>query len=256
VADYLELLSMPQEVDTSPIDLDALTALARAHQVSDAVRSRAQQWRATLSAWRSRVASEAWTPDPIVAAHGLSRLCRFTGLLPYGDASAPKFYSVADHSRLVAFILEQQGHDPLTQLHGLVHDAHEAWFMDIATPVKQWLGPDVRAAEDALEARVIAHLGHPTLQLDNALCRGGPVAQADRIALVSEVLAMGMPPDLFEPLVSQYAAQAVPLQDLQRLRLLRTGHVGRQDREESAALWLAQWAALRAAAPQPLLTEV
>jgi hypothetical protein len=82
------------------------------------------------------------------------------------------------------------------------------------------------------------------------------VAQADRIALVSEVLAMGMPSDLFEPLVSQYAAQAVPLQDLQRLRLLRTGHVGRQDQKESVALWLAQWSALRAAVEQPLFVAI
>ena len=53
-------------------------------------------------------------------AHALSMLCRFSG-------HCSRFYSVAEHSVLVA---------SRTGVHGLLHDAAEAYLLDIVSPLK------------------------------------------------------------------------------------------------------------------------
>jgi hypothetical protein len=60
-------------------------------------------------------------------ASSLAKICRFTG-------ATFSHYSVAQHSILVAGILP-----PQLQVYGLLHDAHEAYLGDIATPVKNLL---------------------------------------------------------------------------------------------------------------------
>lgn len=57
-------------------------------------------------------------------AHALSMLCRFAG-------QVPEFYSVAEHSLLVS-----QFSPPRYQLWGLLHDASEAYVVDLPRPVK------------------------------------------------------------------------------------------------------------------------
>lgn len=59
-------------------------------------------------------------------AHSLANTCRFTG-------HTRKFYSVAEHSVRMALSHELKGH-PMTRL---LHDAAEAYFGDIATPLKR-----------------------------------------------------------------------------------------------------------------------
>lgn len=72
-------------------------------------------------------------PDAIsirdIAAH-LSKICRFAG-------ATSTFYSVAQHSVLVAQLLA--AHGPAAQMYGLLHDAHEAYIGDIPQPVKNLL---------------------------------------------------------------------------------------------------------------------
>ena len=84
-------------------------------------------------------------PDAICIddiAHALSNLCRFTG-------HTLRFYSVAEHSVRASELV-----DPEHQLAALLHDASEAYLVDIPTPVKIMM-PQYREWEYKL-MRVIA----------------------------------------------------------------------------------------------------
>lgn len=73
--------------------------------------------------------------DIIDIAHHLSNLCRFAG-------ACRSFYSVAQHCVLGSYIAA-----PEYQRDFLLHDATEAYMVDLPTPIKVWL-PDYKAAED------------------------------------------------------------------------------------------------------------
>lgn len=68
-----------------------------------------------------------------VIAHALAQINRFTG-----HSSRP--YSVAEHSLLVADIVRDAGHNCHAQRAALMHDAHEAFCGDVASPIKWSLG--------------------------------------------------------------------------------------------------------------------
>lgn len=104
-------------------------------------------------------------------AHALSNLCRYGG-------HTRKFYSVAEHCCLMSDWVLSSGHSPQVALEALMHDATEAYLVDMPRPIKHKL-PGYRAIEDGL-ARAIAdrfYLTCPSLML---------IHEADSRILVDE----------------------------------------------------------------------
>lgn len=82
-------------------------------------------------------------------AHGLSRICRYTG-------AVREFYSVAEHSVHIArWLLKRYG--PAIALQGLLHDSPEALsgFGDVARPAKQ-RAPIIKETEERIYTCAIA----------------------------------------------------------------------------------------------------
>ncbi len=77
-------------------------------------------------------------------AHALSHQCRFSG-------HTRAFYSVAEHSVRVSQLLDAWGEPPPVILWGLLHDASEAYLVDIPSPLKRERVFDAyRVAEDRM----------------------------------------------------------------------------------------------------------
>lgn len=75
-----------------------------------------------------------WNPRPETIAlediaHALSMQCRYNG-------HARRFYSIAEHSLLVARVLRERGYSESVQRVGLMHDAAEAYVGDMVAPIK------------------------------------------------------------------------------------------------------------------------
>jgi hypothetical protein len=85
-------------------------------------------------------------------AHALSNLCRFGG-------HVKQFYSVAQHCILAAELLEELPTN-INPMYGLLHDASEAYLIDLPRPIKYSLGmSDYRDAERRLEAMIYTKFG-------------------------------------------------------------------------------------------------
>lgn len=84
-------------------------------------------------------------------AHSLARQCRFNGHCQF-------FYSVAQHSVLIAQWLRRVGASPKTQLYGLLHDAPEAYVGDMPRPLKKLL-PEFRDIETRVAVTVLKRFG-------------------------------------------------------------------------------------------------
>lgn len=79
-------------------------------------------------------------------AHALSNQCRFSGHTRFS-------YSVAEHSVRVSEELERRCLPRTVQLWGLLHDASEAYLVDLPTPLK--LDPEIGYAYRKAEARLM-----------------------------------------------------------------------------------------------------
>lgn len=129
----------------------------------------------------SGAAIDLLAPDPSVIrlrdiSVQLSRIARFNG-------ATTMFYSVAQHSVLVARIAARLRASPRDQFIALMHDAHEAYIGDITRPVAVALGSSAEAV-DAIRLRmdraIFAAFGISFDQLPNV------VRLADDMALATE----------------------------------------------------------------------
>lgn len=109
-------------------------------------------------------------------AHSLAHINRFTG-------HASRAYSVAEHSLLVQSIAKHEfGADAGGQLAALMHDAHECIVGDVASPIKQALGPVWHEFEAMHEQHLRAYYGLSALYAE----RAAMVKRCDLIALATE----------------------------------------------------------------------
>lgn len=99
-------------------------------------------------------------------AHALSMLCRYGG-------HCLRFYSVAEHSVLLSRAVA-----PEHALRALLHDAAEAYLVDVPRPIKRHLGGYVAA-----EVRIMQVITQKFGLLDRA---PGEVRQADSRILLDE----------------------------------------------------------------------
>ncbi len=106
-------------------------------------------------------------------AHALSQQCRFSG-------HTTVHYSVAEHSVRVCRLLHEWGCPPSVQLWGLLHDASEAYLVDIPSPLKSC--PEFngyRVAEARLMAQICERFGLSPSMPTN-------VGYADSVMLATE----------------------------------------------------------------------
>jgi hypothetical protein len=93
--------------------------------------------------------------DPLDIAHATANQCRYTGHTKY-------FYSVAYHSCIIHDYLEKNGESREVCLWGLLHDASEAYLLDLAAPLKHHpdgFGEKFLEREEAIEHAVAARFG-------------------------------------------------------------------------------------------------
>jgi hypothetical protein len=115
-------------------------------------------------------------------AHHLARQARFSG-------ATTRPYSVAEHSVLVSEIAEHAlDLPPIVCMAALLHDAHEAYFSDVPTPVKD-LVPGLRDEEDRIQAGVLQALNVFGTYTNHY----NAIKRADLIALATEKRDL-MPP--------------------------------------------------------------
>ncbi len=83
--------------------------------------------------------------------HSLPHLCRYGG-------HCKRFYSVMQHSVLVARWLEFEGHNDETCLKGLFHDGSEGYLVDIPRPIKPLI-PEYYTIEHKIQEPLFIKLG-------------------------------------------------------------------------------------------------
>lgn len=108
-------------------------------------------------------------------AHHLSMICRYNG-------AVPRFYSVAEHSYHVSFLVPRQH-----QMYGLLHDAHEAYIGDVTRPFKKELGEGYEHFNRINWAAVAKHFGLPEAPPPE-------IKRADSLILHAELAYMDMEP--------------------------------------------------------------
>lgn len=120
--------------------------------------------------------------DPDDIAHALSMLCRYGG-------HSSEFYSVAEHCWLMSYAVS-----PVNALAALLHDASEAYLVDVPRPLKRSAGMEAyRTAERLTMNQVAERFGLRSDSLDYE--HPAEVKRADQQILVDErvrLMSLGM----------------------------------------------------------------
>lgn len=139
------------------------------------------------------------TREDVVA--GLSNACRFAG-------QSRRFYSVAEHSVLVADLLRWSGEDIDVQWAGLMHDAAEAFLGDVTAPLK-YVMRHLESADGSEEHPTCAYddvydgleaLLHDQFGVAAGHVEDRPVGECDLWAFIIEAQALlpsGGDPDVY-----------------------------------------------------------
>lgn len=118
-------------------------------------------------------------------AHSLARTARFNG-----HTAGNRAYSVVQHSVLVSHQVP-----PEFALHGLLHDASEAYTGDISTPYKEILGEAHARVEERLMEVISMVFGFERSREAQAA-----VKKADLTLLATEIAQLRHSPDSFSAL--------------------------------------------------------
>lgn len=110
--------------------------------------------------------------------HSLARQCRYAG-------HTEGYLSVARHSIIVSHHLETQGEPFVIQMWGLLHDAAEAYLVDVPRPLKQHPAMAFYLEAEARAERIIAQVFNLPYPVP------GVVKDADRFVLLERELAAG-----------------------------------------------------------------
>lgn len=147
------------------------------------------------SAWIQTHSGRRFNPtnpyvDAIVIqdiAHALSMQCRFSG-------HCKKFYSVAQHSVLVSYICDSRD-----ALWGLLHDASEAYLVDVPRPLKK-------------SGKFGAYIEFEA-QMQEAICRrfGLPLKEPPSVKKADTILLATEARDLMSPLHPDWTQPVDPL---------------------------------------------
>lgn len=146
-------------------------------------------------AWIQTYSGRRFNPtNPVIGAiviqdiaHSLSMQCRFSG-------HVKKFYSVAQHCVLVSYIC-----DSSDAFWGLMHDASEAYLVDVPRPIKRSgkFGAYMEM-EDKMQKAICQRFGLPETEPVS-------VKQADKVLLATEAR------DLMKPLRDDWVQPCEPL---------------------------------------------
>lgn len=161
-----------------------------------------------------------WVPEAM--AHSMAQTARYRG-------NADAFYSVAEHSVLVASLMRDVVGG--STFEGLLHDAAESVLPDVSSPFKQLL-PDLRRIEKVLDKDIRQHFGLP-------LEKSREAKIADWLALFIE--AAEIIPERGADFVDPYnlRQEALKLREQKGYRLLRL------DWEKAKKLWLDAYKTLK-----------
>jgi 5'-deoxynucleotidase YfbR-like HD superfamily hydrolase len=98
-------------------------------------------------------------------------------LIPRWGGAVREFYSVAQHSVLVAEeLMRRMAWETPAQV-GLLHDAHEAYAFDLIDPLAELVGPRYREVEKLIGAAISSRFGLSSSTVE--LAEAAPIREAD-----------------------------------------------------------------------------